>query len=203
MRVAIFAKAPIEGYAKTRLIPKLGARVAAGLQRGLIERTVATALASGVGPVSIWCAPDSRHELFEDLAARCGVELFDQRGTGLGERMLRAFEQLSPAAPLLLVGTDCPVLSPAHLGACAARLLRGDDAVFLPTEDGGYALIGLRRPEPALFAGMPWSTDKVMSESRIRVRNLGLTCSEPARLWDIDTPADYERALALGLIERD
>lgn len=199
--IAIFAKAPIEGFAKTRLVPRLGPRLAADLQRRMIERTTDTALASGVGPVSIFCAPDRGHALFQDLAARHGVDLHVQRGPDLGARMLRAFEQLTPNGPLLLVGTDCPVLHPCHLRACAEVLLDGRDAVFLPTEDGGYALVGLRRPVPALFAAMPWSTEAVMPETRARVRQLGLTSSEPAILWDVDTPADYERASSLGLFD--
>lgn len=198
--IAVFAKAPIPGYAKTRLIPRLGPAGAADLQRRMIERALETALASGLGPVSLWCAPDARHDFFSELAARLGVELIEQRGGDLGERMLRAFEQLTPEGPLILVGTDCSVLLPSHLTACAARLAR-DDAVFLPTADGGYALIGLRRPAPALFGDMPWSTSEVMSMTRERALASGLTFSEPASVWDIDTPADYERALALGLID--
>ena len=67
--IAVFAKAPIEGLAKTRLIPYLGASGAADLQRAMIEDTLAKALTSNVGPVSLWCAPDCRHELFAALAA--------------------------------------------------------------------------------------------------------------------------------------
>ena len=58
--VAILAKAPLAGFAKTRLIPRLGAEGAAALQRWLLQRTVATALSAGIGPVTLWCAPDYR-----------------------------------------------------------------------------------------------------------------------------------------------
>lgn len=129
------------------------------------------------------------------------MALFDQDGSDLGERMLAAFARLTPDGPLLLLGSDCPVLTVSQLVACAERLQRDEDAVFLPTEDGGYALVGLRRPVPELFAAMPWSTDAVMIETRIRARRLKLEVSEPGTVWDIDVPADYERALALGLIE--
>ena len=74
--------------------------------------------------------------------------------------------------------------------------------MFLPTEDGGYALVGSARPLPTLFLNMPWGTDRVMQESRLRAQRIGLRISEPALLWDIDTPADYERAMASGLLAR-
>lgn len=199
--IAVFAKAPIEGYAKTRLAPRLTPAQAAGLQASLIGRTIATALAAHVGPVTLWCAPDRGHPLFSTLARQHSLTLFDQCGADLGERMLGAFERLTPQGPVLLIGCDCPMLAASHLVECAERLRAGDDAVFLPCEDGGYALVGLMRPVPGLFAAMPWSTDAVMAETRIRARQLGLKVAEPAIVWDLDRPADYDRALALGLIE--
>ena len=68
-----------------------------------------------------------------------------------------------------------------------------------PAEDGGYALIGMRTPQPALFSDMPWSTPGVMDETRQRLRALGLTWREPATLWDVDLPQDLERMRAIGL----
>lgn len=191
--IAIFAKAPLPGYAKSRLAPLLGKEGAAALQAKLIERTVATARASGLGPVSLWCAPDSGHPLFARLVKAHGVRLFDQQGSDLGARMAAAFEVMAPAGPLLLVGTDCPALAPDHLRDCAAALAGGCDAVFLPAEDGGYVLVGLTKPRPDLFAGIAWGTEAVMEETRARLRESGLRWSEPAVLWDLDTPTDYQR----------
>jgi uncharacterized protein len=195
--IAVFAKAPVAGYAKTRLAPLLGAEGAAALQAELIERTVATGLAAGLGPVSLWCAPGREHPLFARLAAAHGLALFDQQGPDLGARMAAAFEALTPP-PLLLIGTDCPALTPEHLRDCAAALAKGDDAVFLPAEDGGYVLVGLKEPRPALFAGIAWGTVTVMAETRRRLRAAGLSWSEPAVLWDLDEPRDYDRYLALA-----
>lgn len=200
--IAVLAKAPIEGFAKTRLVPALGPKGAADLQRAMILRTVDTAIGSGLGPVSLWCAPDRSHRLFRDIAATRPVDLSDQSGADLGRRMQAAFERLLPGNPVLLIGTDCPVLAASHLVACAEALAAGADAVFLPAEDGGYALVGLRRLEPALFFDMPWGTAGVMPETRRRAATLGLVVSEPAFVWDIDRPADYERALSLGLLPR-
>lgn len=200
--IAVFAKAPIEGFAKTRLIPLLGATRAAALQRHLMERAVEAALRSDIGPVSVWCAPDCEHEAFVELAKAFPIQLHLQTGSDLGARLLDAFEVLTPRHPVLIFGTDCPMLMPSHLAECARALGNGADAVFLPTEDGGYALVGSRKPIPSLFCDMPWSTDQVMTETRSRAHRIGLTIAEPAVLWDIDTPADYSRALATGLIER-
>jgi glycosyltransferase A (GT-A) superfamily protein (DUF2064 family) len=101
--------------------------------------------------------------------------------------------------PALVIGTDCPVLEPDHLRAAADALATGVDAVVVPVDDGGYALIGMRVPEPRLFDGMPWSTADVMTETRRRLARLGLCWREPARLWDVDLPEDLRRLEREGL----
>jgi rSAM/selenodomain-associated transferase 1 len=200
--IAILAKAPIEGYAKTRLIPLLGAKGAAELQRRMIKRTVQVAVAAGTGPVSLWCAPNCRHETFRMLAAAHPIELHEQPETDLGRRMLRAFEVLTPHHPLIVIGTDCPVLRAAHLIESAGCLQAERDVVFLPTEDGGYLLVGAQKPWAMLFDGVSWGSSGVMRETRERARNIGLRISEPETVWDIDTPEDYQRAIAAGAFER-
>ncbi len=102
-------------------------------------------------------------------------------------------------APALIIGTDCPALTPAHLRAAADILHGGDDAVALPAEDGGYVLIGTRSVQPALFTDMRWGTAEVMEETRRRLRKLGLSWQEPATLWDLDLPEDLDRLHELGL----
>ena len=199
--IAVFAKAPIEGFAKTRLIPYLGAKGAADLQRQLIEHTAEIALASKLGPVSMWCTPNCEHDIFASLTRSYPIELHVQSGDDLGARMLNAFELLTPSRQIMIIGTDCPILTPSHLIHCANSLRHGADAVFLPTEDGGYALVGSAKPLPMLFLNMPWGTDRVMLETRLRARQMGLRISEPALVWDIDTPADYDRALASGVFD--
>jgi hypothetical protein len=72
-------------------------------------------------------------------------------------------------------------------------LIDGADAVFQPAEDGGYVLVGLRQPQPALFHGMSWSTDQVMAETRARARETGLRVHELDTLWDVDRPQDLAR----------
>jgi len=194
--VAILAKAPIAGLAKTRLIPALGREGAALLQARLIARTLATACAAATGPVILWAAPEESH--FRELAQRFPVKLARQPGGDLGARMHAA---LDAACPAIVIGTDCPTLEPKHLRASADALRDGADAVVIPAEDGGYVLIGLRQPRPGLFADMPWGTATVMAETRRRAAELGLAVRELAPLWDVDLPADLDRLREAGLAE--
>lgn len=197
IRIAILAKAPIAGLAKTRLIPALGAAGAARLQRRLTRRAVHTAQAAGIGPVTLWCTPDDGHRFFRALRRTTGVRCRVQPGGDLGARMHAAFCVDAAAGPMLLIGTDCPVLTPGHLRRAAQALREGGDAVFFPAEDGGYVLVGLQRPQPALFDDMAWSTAAVMADTRERARQATLRVHELETLWDIDEPADLARWQAL------
>lgn len=193
VQVAVLAKAPIAGLAKTRLIPALGPQGAARLQRLFTHNTVRVAQAAGLGSVTLWCAPNARHPLFRALARIAGVTCLVQPNGDLGQRMHMAFRLHCVQGPLLLTGTDCPPLQPEHLRRAARALLDGDDAIFYPAEDGGYVLVGLRKPQPALFQGMVWSTAEVMAETRLRAQTLGLRVREFETLWDVDTPSDLAR----------
>lgn len=194
--IAVMAKAPIAGYAKTRLIPQLGAGAAARLHRELTLRTLATARAAGIGPVTLWCAPDSRQRFFRALQRRCGLELRIQPELDLGARMAHVFAA-NGERPLLLIGTDCPALTAEHLRQAAQALRDGADAVFITTEDGGYFLVGLQAPAPELFVDIDWSTERVMAQTRHRLTKLGLRWQETARLWDVDRAEDVARWQAL------
>ena len=195
--IAVLAKAPLPGFAKTRLIPALGVEGAALLQARLVEHSVATACAARIGPVTLWGAPDESHPLFQAISARRGVALARQDGRDLGERMLAAVAAAD--MPVLVIGTDCPALTADHLRMAADILRSGTDAAIIPAEDGGYALIGLRAPAPALFSEMHWSVPSVMEKTRCRLRGLGMTWQEPVTLWDLDLPEDIERLRQIGL----
>src|SRR5262245_55339932 len=134
--VAVLAKAPLPGFAKTRLIPALGAAGAALLQARHVERAVATACAAVIGPVTLWATPDESHPLFQAIGAHLGVALARQGDRDLGTRMLAAVAAAN--TPALVIGTDCPALTSDHLRAAADVLRGGADAVVIPTEDGGY-----------------------------------------------------------------
>ena len=195
--VAVLAKAPVAGFAKTRLIPVLGPQGAAALQARLIERAVATACAAAGGPVTLWVTPDEAHPIFHAIRARHGIALARQGDGDLGARMLAAMAAAD--GPGLVIGTDCPTLTCDHLRMAADILRGGADAVVMPAEDGGYVLIGTRAAQPALFDHMHWSTPDVMTQTRARLRALRLTWQEPVTLWDVDVPEDLQRLRQTGL----
>ena len=189
----IFAKAPQPGRVKTRLVPLLGERGAAQLHTRMVEQTLRTARDARFARVELHCAPSARHAVFARLARRYPIALCAQVRGNLGTRMLAASRRVLRAGNcVVLIGTDCPVLRAADLRA-AARALRHVDAVLSPAEDGGYALIALRRVSPRVFSGIDWGSGTVLKETRARLRELGWRWRELRTVWDVDRPEDYRR----------
>ena len=195
VRIAVFAKAPIAGAVKTRLVPVLGTEGAARVHMRLLRHALATARETNPALLQLWCSPDASHPFFADCAARFSAELHVQQGADLGARMAHAF---TGHAPLVLIGSDCPSMRPSHL-VQAWRALQSNDAVFAPAEDGGYVLVGLARPAPVVFEGIEWGQGDVMRVTRDRVAAAGLKCVELETLWDVDRPEDYRRLQASGM----
>ncbi len=192
--VIVFAKAPVPGEVKTRLIPRLGARGAASLHAALVERALETARAARVGPVELCCAPDASHPFFVACAKRFGVAVTAQTAGDLGARMHAVFERVVPdSGSALLIGSDCPALAPEQLREAAAALQGGHDAVLGPAEDGGYVLVGLARTSPEVFDGIAWGGSDVMRDTCARLGALGWRWHELAELWDVDRPDDLVR----------
>ena len=203
LQFIVFAKAPVAGLAKTRLVPALGPLGAAALAERMLGHAVAACVGAqtklGHCGVEICATPDAQHPAFQRLAEQHtgqktatapGLALHTQGEGDLGARMHRAFTRtLAQARGALLIGTDAPALDTAVLLQAAAAL-DDHDAVFVPALDGGYALVGLRRPAPALFNGMAWSTPLVMADTRDRARQVGLHWAELPAVADIDLPAD-------------
>ena len=194
-RIALMAKAPLAGLAKTRLAGALGAQGAAALAQRLLQHAVQQAVQAAVGPVTLWATPDTSHPAFLQAQAQHGVALALQAEGDLGRRMAHVFETAFAAAPtpVLLMGTDAPALDAAML-CLAARALHEHGVVFVPALDGGYALVGLRSAEPALlhalFDGIAWSTPQVMQRTRQRLAAASFAHTELAPVPDIDEPAD-------------
>ena len=200
-RVIVFARAPTPGQAKTRLIPLLGADGAAALQGLLLERTLATAIAAAVGPIELWCAPSAQDPLLEAAMQRHGVDGFTQCDGDLGERMRHAAVcALATASRVLIIGTDCPALTPTDLRAAALALEERHDAVLIPAEDGGYVLLGLKWWDAQLFTDIAWGGDQVLAATRARLAGLNWCWHELPPLWDVDRPADVARLRASGLL---
>ena len=190
-RLVVFAKAPQPGSAKTRLIPALGAQGAADLARRMLTHTLDVAQASNAGTVELCMSPAPGAPAWDGVDLAAGIEHSDQGGGDLGQRMARAVDRVTTALrrPVLLMGTDCPALSAAHI-AHAAQALAQHDAVIIPVADGGYVLIGLHVPCPAVFADMAWSTPTVAGETRRRMAALGMRVWLGPQLHDIDEAAD-------------
>jgi len=192
-RIVIFAKAPVPGKVKTRLIPALGAEGAARLAKCMLDNTLVQALGAGVGPVELCASPAISSVDWADWTKNAlppGVETSDQGEGDLGERMARASRRtLSEGNRLLLIGTDCPGLSADHLRAAAAALDCHEAAIY-PAVDGGYPLLGLRAFHPSLFADIPWSTPAVAELTLARMDALKWRVWLGETLADIDEPAD-------------
>jgi len=194
-RILIFAKAPVPGRVKTRLIPALGEKGAAELQGQLIERTLRVAVGAGLGTPELWCAPDTGSAFFAACAKRYGVGLRAQGEGDLGARMARALESaMARGTHGLLIGCDCPALTAEYLRDAARALADGNDAVFGPAEDGGYMLVGTARAQSArLFEGVAWGGASVMQDTRARLAQGGWCWHELPVLWDLDRPEDLLR----------
>lgn len=188
--IIVFAKAPVPGLAKTRLAPALGEAGAAALAERMLRQALAQAVAADVGPIELCAAPYTTHPALQAAAAAQGVRLTEQ-GTGdLGLRMHRALARsLMRHGRVLLIGTDAPALDAAVLRR-AATALQDHDAVFVPALDGGYALVGQRRADPRWFSDMRWSQDRVMEDTRERLRAASVRWAELPAVADIDEPAD-------------
>lgn len=187
-RVLVFARAPVPGASKTRLVPALGAAGAAALSERLLLRTLSVARGHAL---ELWCIPSTAHPVFAHCGREFGLELRSQRGADLGERMAAALEDALARAPwAVLIGTDCPELTAGDLRRAAQVLQEGADAVLGPAADGGYYLIGLRRPLANLFPGVPWGTDAVLAETRRRLGESGCHWEELPVRRDLDRPED-------------
>ena len=179
-RLSIFARLPVPGQVKTRLVPALGEEGAARLYARLLALTVEVARESGLdfelrvtgGEVGAF------QGLFGD-----DVPVVDQGDGDLGARMARV------EAPALLIGSDCPGIT-APLLRAAAGALEDRRVVLGPANDGGYYLIGYREPVPFLFEDMEWSTPRVLPETLARLAARGHGPAILPELADIDTAED-------------
>lgn len=192
VRVVIFAKAPLAGLAKTRLIPALGRQGAAELARRLLGHTLREALAAQVGPVELCVTPAANHPIWPTLALPMSVPLTEQGDGDLGERMARAARRVLDAGEaVVLIGTDCPQLDAAQLQQ-AASALRHAHATLLPAFDGGYVLLGLNQFDASVFSGIAWSTNSVASATLQRLAQLNWQVHTGPTLHDIDEPPDLQ-----------
>jgi rSAM/selenodomain-associated transferase 1 len=186
--LVVIAKAPVPGRSKTRLCPPCTPEQAADLAEAALRDTLAAVAATPCsrrmvvleGPAGGWLSP--------------GFEVVPQRGAGLGRRLASAFEDVG--GPAVIVAMDTPQVSPAMLTHAVGALSDpGTDAVLGPTSDGGYWTIGLRRPDPDAFTGVPMSSPATHAAQLKQLQILGLSTAHLPSLTDVDS-IDDARAVA-------
>ena len=188
-----FARSPVVGGVKTRLVSELGEDGACALHIELVRHTCAQLVDAAVGPVEIWVAGDRQHPLFADCLDLGAWGLREQCGSDLGARMHGALtDGLERFDRVLLVGSDCPGLDKHYLASAGAALDRVP-VVFGPALDGGYVLVGARAVTEELFRGIAWGESSVLAETLERAQSLGWPVATLATRADIDRPEDLQR----------
>lgn len=198
----IFAKRPTPGAVKTRLVPPLDGAGAAALASAMLEDALAAHRAEPSYATSLAVAPRGALAWFRERYP--DLEVAPQEGTGLGKRLAAWFERsLAVHLSVVVVGADCPLLTPATVRAAHERLAagpRGPDVVLAPDTGGGYALVGLARPAPELF-DVPMSRPDNLERTLDRAAGLGLAVELFPEQRDVDQAADLT-ALARELRTR-
>ncbi|MFB4279579.1 TIGR04282 family arsenosugar biosynthesis glycosyltransferase [Nonomuraea sp. MTCD27] len=192
-QILVIAKEPVPGRVKTRLVPPLTPGQAAALAGAALEDTLRT----------VARVPGVHRVLALDGAPGPwlpgGFTVLPQRGDGLDERLAAAFEdahRLRPT-PIVLIGMDTPQVSAALLTE-AVSLLAGHDAVLGPAADGGFWLLGLRVPVPALLLGVPMSEPATGEIQLRRLREAGMSIALMPCLTDVDTITDAIEVAAMA-----
>ena len=195
VQIVVMAKRPVAGQVKTRLIPRFGADGAAALAEAALRDTL-DAITAGR-----WARQVLALDGDPDGLIPGDFDHLPQRGDGLDERIASACDDAYRAAPVpvLVIGADTPQVTPAMLADAAASLITpGTDAVLGLATDGGYWLLGLRRPEQALIAGVPMSQPTTGAHQLTRLREAGHTVQLLPALTDADRPADVDRIAKLA-----
>ena len=200
--IIVMARAPRLGEGKSRLRSVLTDQERLRLQEAFLRDTVDVALQANVGRVYLAITPpDSTCWAESEFGA--DLTTIAQTGDDLGQRMLNATRQAAADGngPIVVIGTDAPLLRAEHLHAALQALARSD-VCFGPSEDGGYYLVASNEPQASLFENIAWGTDQVLKTSLGWARDAGLGCELLDELYDVDTPADLER-LATDLRSAD
>lgn len=191
----VFARTPVPGQVKTRLMPALDAGQACALYVRLVERTLQLCRNSGFAATQLWLSdPPEDNPHCQRWLRRWPCVLRLQQGVDLGARMEHALGTvLGPGSAAVLIGCDVGGLLRSDLIEAGEALESGCDAVLGACEDGGYYLLGLQRPCPELFRGMNWGGGEVAGETLRRLRGDGRRVHQLAVRWDVDRAGDLHR----------
>jgi uncharacterized protein len=194
-RVAILARAP-SSPGKSRLTANLLPARAVALRQALLLDTV-TAAQGAACPLTIFVTPATGEAEVRGLVPG-DVDVRPQAEGDLGMRMHATIATLlgEGASAVVLIGSDLPTLPPPHLLDAFAVLEAGSDVVFGPAEDGGYYLVGMTRPTPAVFDGIEWGDPGTWAATEAAVTRAQLTMGRVSPWYDVDRPDDLSRLAA-------
>jgi rSAM/selenodomain-associated transferase 1 len=190
--LVVVAKAPVPGKVKTRFIPHLTSKEAVDLYRCFLQDRVTTIVAITGVDLAIAYTPANARAMFDPFR-RNGICLFPQKGKDLGERLNNIFvEKLADGYDAVsIIDSDTPDLPQRTIQESFKRLLFDQsDVVFGPCHDGGYYLVGMRKPHPELFDDIPWSTETVLSNTLEKAKKLGFKTDLLPWWNDLDTFED-------------
>jgi len=188
----IFAREPVPGQVKTRLIPALGIEKATELYGSLLYYTINNVITAALSPVNLYITPESRTTYFAQMSNADQFKISVQVGHDLGARMYNALASgLEQYSKVILIGTDCPFLNKDDFKQ-AITALDAHDMVFSPAKDGGYVLVGATKVIPDIFNNIEWGTENVMKQSRTALSCNNFTWQELAEQCDIDVKDDLK-----------
>ncbi len=193
-RILLFARAPFLGQVKTRLEPLLGSEKSLELHRAMSLRIAGLLSSIKLAPWQLWVSADESNEFFLSICNREDIHL--QIGNNLGEKIAGSMHEalLKPGVNgVIVIGSDCPGFDEAYLESAIKQLYECHDIVLGPAEDGGYVLIGMKAPNPTVFKGVEWGTDRVLEQTITNIDSLNLSYVLLEPLWDVDRPEDLDR----------
>lgn len=208
-----FAKWPELGKVKTRMQPHLTPEQSVRLHKQLLSYCCEALYDEGRWNYQLWLAggehlwnPADMHNVLLSLGIYASPEIHVQGAGDLGDKMSHAaLQSMTRYQNVVIIGSDCPFISPSYIEQAFTQLEQGDDIVIGPANDGGYVLLGLRAPSsqqsvPTLFEDMPWSQSHLLDVTLEKIRATKLSLSLLETLSDIDRPEDLD---LLGNVQRE
>ncbi|MDT8282324.1 MAG: TIGR04282 family arsenosugar biosynthesis glycosyltransferase [Gammaproteobacteria bacterium] len=196
--ILLYAKAPHKGKVNTRLIPDIGVEAATKLQDDLIHHRLSMLGKAQLCDVRLMCLPDHQDDYFVQRKKQYDIDLFDQRGNDLGERMSNGVtDALQQYRHCIVIGTDAPALDEKLITQVIDRLFSKEQVVLVPAEDGGYVLIAMSSAHACVFQDVNWGSNKVMQQTIKKLSANNISYETLPICWDIDTVEDYQRYLQL------
>jgi uncharacterized protein len=191
--IVMFARAPVKGQVKTRLIPALGEQGALDMHMQLMNRQMKVLNKCAFCTKQLWVDQIQEHSAFANFKGK--VKL--QRGVSLGEKMFHAAEDvLKESSKVVIIGSDCPSIDEDYLELALHELDKSsNDVVLGPALDGGYVLIGMKHPHHEIFQDIEWGSELVLQQTITKLYNCNLGFMTLPVLRDIDTAEDLKSLL--------